>query len=212
MNMSQLNVLITFTEPLLGSCNANPELHREHIASKAPDAKKAEEEVEAIDVDQAMERATMVFPKDDTGVFLWNYQAKGQLKAAIGIMIETGDEKRMTKWTYKRAVDSLLFVYPRRIYLKDEKGQIYKEATEHLTRPLRCETMQGDRVALATSQMLPAGTQIGFTVKWIETTNAKSKLCITEEIVRAALDYGQLSGHGQWRGASFGTFNWEEAK
>ena len=38
METYKLKVKLTFTEELLGTASANPELHSDFIASKAPDA------------------------------------------------------------------------------------------------------------------------------------------------------------------------------
>ena len=38
-----MKVRITFTEELLGTASANPELHRDFIASKGPDARTVKE-------------------------------------------------------------------------------------------------------------------------------------------------------------------------
>lgn len=50
--MKTLHVKIKTTEELLGMASANPELHSEYIASKAPDAKSMEEEIEAIGLEE----------------------------------------------------------------------------------------------------------------------------------------------------------------
>lgn len=71
-----------------------------------------------------------------------------------------------------------------------------------LQRPLRAETAQGARVALAHSETVPVGTKQEFIVKLL-----KDDLV---PLVREWLDYGELHGTGQWRNASFGRFCWEE--
>ena len=58
---------IHFIEDSLGTASANKELHSEYIASKAPDAKKREEEVAAIGVEAATEKAMTVFPRNEAG-------------------------------------------------------------------------------------------------------------------------------------------------
>jgi hypothetical protein len=209
--MQTLKVSLTTIEPMLGSSSANPDLHKEFIAGKAPDADKAEEELRALPVELQLEKAMTVFPRDDKGLFLWDYQVKGFIKEAIGIACETGNTLAgpLTKWTYKRAVDSLIFIEPRRIYMTIMDEPL-KESPDQLTRPLRCDTMQGSRVALATSEQVPTGVNLEFTISWLECDNAKSKLKITEDLLRWALNYGKLKGLGQWRSGGFGRFEWEE--
>lgn len=43
MEKHEIKIRITFLEELLGTASANPDIHREYIASKAPDAESIEE-------------------------------------------------------------------------------------------------------------------------------------------------------------------------
>jgi hypothetical protein len=54
MEKHEMKVKIKFLEEVLGTASANPDIHREYIASKAPDAESIEEEVAAIGVDAAL--------------------------------------------------------------------------------------------------------------------------------------------------------------
>lgn len=214
MKKTNIDIRLKFVEPLLGSACNNPEVHEEFIASKAPTLENTREEVEAIDTEEEIQKAMTVFPKDEKGLFIWDYQIRGFIKEAIGALIELGDIKSLTKWGYKRAVDSFVFVTPRRIYLFDQDGKPILEPTvKPLSRPLRATTMKGDRVALATSEQLPAGTQLSFSIMLLEGDNPKSKSAtLKEENIVAALEYGALKGLGQWRSGGFGRFEFEIAK
>lgn len=55
--MKELKVKLTFTEPILGTSPANPEIYREFIGSKSPDATTVEEEVSALGADAVAEKA-----------------------------------------------------------------------------------------------------------------------------------------------------------
>lgn len=204
-----LDVAITFDEPLLGSASGNLELHEEFIAAKAPTIESAKEEMDALQVAEEIQKASTIFPKDETGLFLYDYQWRGFFKEALGVLVELGEVTGCTKWTLKKAVDSLVFVRPRRIYLLQPDGTPWKAAPETLQRPLRCETMKGERVALARSETLPAGTQAKFSVSLFAVTNGKSKWRLTEADLKAALDYGAFKGMGQWRSGGFGRFSWK---
>lgn len=46
--MKKIKVKLTFTEPVLGTWPANPNVAREFIASKSPDAATVEDEVAAL--------------------------------------------------------------------------------------------------------------------------------------------------------------------
>ena len=61
--MTKLKFRITFTDDLLGTCSGNADIHREFIASKAPDAQKIEDEVAALGV-EGVEEKTMTKAKE----------------------------------------------------------------------------------------------------------------------------------------------------
>jgi hypothetical protein len=71
-----MKVKITFTEEVLGTCSANPEVHREYIASKSPDANTIEDEVAAVGVEEVVEKSMTVFPKKAGLPFVYDYQIK----------------------------------------------------------------------------------------------------------------------------------------
>lgn len=97
---------------------------------------------------------------------------------------------------YKKVIDGLIFVQPRQIII-DTVAPIGL-----CQRPLRAQTAQGERVALASSEAIRAGASVTFTV-----------VCLSDEheaAVREWLDYGILRGIGQWRNSGCGRFEWEE--
>ena len=56
MDNTTIRVRITFREKILGTAPANEDVYRDFIASKAPDAKSTEDEIEAIGVDAVVEK------------------------------------------------------------------------------------------------------------------------------------------------------------
>lgn len=76
------------------------------------------------------------------------------------------------------------------------------DGVDALERPLRAETMQGDRVALAKSESVPAGTKVTVTFR----CERKEGL----DLVKECLDYGDKHGTGQWRNAGYGRFIWKK--
>lgn len=216
MKRTVITVGIVFNNDILGSSSGNPEIHKEYIASKAPTLAQVNEETEAIgkpvteeEQESQLHKATTIFPSDATGVFCWDYQWRGFIKESVGVAVELGDINNLSKWTYKRACDSIVFVKPRRIYFRDAAGLIIPKVTQYCERPLRADTMQGERVALARSEMLPEGTQCEFTIELLGGENPKSKVAsLKEEHIIAALDYGALKGFGQWRSGGKGTFTY----
>jgi hypothetical protein len=193
----KIRVRIETTEELLGTASNNPNIHDEFIASKAPDAKSREEEIEALGADAVAEKGMTVFPRGMHGEpIVWDYQIKGFLKdACSSLRGVTGSECSKVK-SYKKVIDGRVFVREREIPIR------YEGEMGVCQRPLRAQTMQGERVALAASESIPQGATLEFTILLLNKAD--------EAFVRECLDYGQLRGLGQWRNSGKGRFYWEE--
>ena len=198
--MEKITLRITFQEKILGTAPANEDVYRDFIASKAPDAKSKEDEIEAIGVDAMVEKGMTIFPKDaDGNPILWDYQVKGFFKDACSMLARVGKAGKANESSklkaYKKVIDGLIFPQPRQIVLHSpgEMGVCQ--------RPLRAQTPQGERVALAMSEELPAGTWCDMEI-----------LVLQEDLIPAIfewLDYGALRGIGQWRNSGCGRFTYE---
>ena len=192
--MKTLKVKVTYFEELLGTNPANPEIHSEFIASKAPDAESREEEIALIGAEEYEEKSMTVFARKDGVPINYDYQWKGYFKDSCG-MLRRVDGYRSKKLTaFKKVIDGLIFVYPRCIPLVLPKGGCIGSCQ----RPLRASTAQGDRVALANSETVPPGTTQEFEI-WI----LQDSLLPT---VIEWLTYGELHGTGQWRNSGKGRF------
>ncbi len=216
--MDELKIRITTLQGMLGTTAGNSDIVRDFIASKVKDSKdpnidkeaRAAEEVEAIEktleqrTEEEVENAMTIFPVQDGKPFIWDYQVKGFLKAAVlALCIDSGNytkeqlkKLKLTNWTYKRTVDNLWFPFPRRIIL-DMPGPLTV-----IQRPLRADTMRGERICLAISEAAPIGTTLECTIKYLNPIHAA--------IIRECLNYGELKGLLQWRNAGYGRFTWEE--
>jgi len=199
--MKTIDAKITFTEQVLGTSPNDEDIYRNFIGSKAPDAQTVDEEVESLGVDAVVEKGMTVFSRDPDGnPALYDYQVKGFFKDTCSMLKKaTGSMSKDIK-AHKKMIDGLIFVNPRLITLKLPDG----EKIGVCQRPLRAQTAQGERVALAMSESVPAGT-------WMEVEIT----CLTdgdEKYVREWLDYGKWRGIGQWRNASNGRFVWEELR
>lgn len=195
--MKTLKVRMTLTEEALGMMPTDKEVHETYIASKAPDAPSIEEEVEAVGVEEVVEKQKTVFPRMEDGtLFFWDYQIRGMFKDAMGMLRRISDNPCAKVTAYKKAVDGLIFVDERKIpiHLAGDIGDCQ--------RPLRASGPQGERVALAHSETVPAGSWIEFTVRLLD-----DKL---EKAVRECLDYCRLRGLAQWRNSGKGRCVWEE--
>lgn len=199
--MKKLNVKVTFVEEALGTASNDPEIHAEYIASKAPDAPSMQEEIEAIGVDGVVEKGMTVFPRNDKGnPFFWDYQIKGFFKDTCGALQKCKTEEAAKNTNklkaYKKIIDGNIFVLPRQIEINMRGGSI-----GNCQRPLRAQTAQGERVALANSETIPAGSTIVFQIVMLDDG--------LEKAVREWLDYGILKGIGQWRNSGKGRFVYE---
>jgi hypothetical protein len=199
-----MRIKVTLTEGMLGTASANPDVHSEFIASKSADADKIKEELESLPADDLIEKSITVFPRDENGApILYDYQFKGFLKETLGILLDFVEsdckigKAKLSRWTFKKIVDNAVMVSPRKIALDMPEGG---EVT-HCTRPLRAETMRGERVALATSEEIPAGTTFEC-----EITALDKHL---DGLIVKCLDNGANKGIGQWRNSGKGRFVWE---
>lgn len=192
--MKEMKVRLTFIEEILGTASNDKELHAEYIASKAPDAISKKEEIEAIGVEGVIEKGKTVFHKDENGnPFIYDYQIKGFFKNAAKAFNYV---KKLA--AYKTKIDNLIFVNERKILLQIPEGK----EMGNCQRPLRAQTPQGERVALANSDSCPEGTVIEFTV-----------MSMVDDLmgnVEMWLDYGKLNGIGQWHNSGKGRFVWEK--
>lgn len=200
--MNTLTVKLTFMEGILGTSPNDEDIYKNFIIDKAKangaeitmDTENAE--VAALPLDEQIEKGMTVFPRTEDGKpFLYDYQVKGFFKDTCGMLKRVpGTESSKVK-AYKKEIDGLIFVSPRQIVFDNAEMDICQ-------RPLRAQTMQGERVALAMSEEIKAGATIVVTFSYY--------LDSQEKLIREWLDYGQLRGIGQWRNSGKGRFTWEE--
>jgi len=195
---------ITFTVECLGTSAGNHNLHRDYIASKAPDPLKTEEEVAAIGVDAFLEKGTTVFPKENGIPFIWDYQVKGFFKGAAGALRKTGEDYLTCKVTsHIKLIDLLIFPMPRKLFITIPEGK----AMGICTRPLRGQTAQGERVSLASSETVPEGSYFDVSIHCLAERYGKEKILVAD-LIKEWLDYGQFGGFLQWRNSGKGRFTY----
>lgn len=194
----EVKVRIILLEEMLGTASANPEIHSEFIASKAPDARSIEEEVAAIGAAAVEQKQMTVFPRDEEGnPVMLDYQFKGFMKDVCKMLHDVkGSESSKIK-AYKKVIDGKIFVNPRMIRLDMHGGKMGV-----CQRPLRAQTPQGERVALASSETVPAGTTMEVTFFMLDPDAYEAALL-------EWLDYGILRGLGQWRNSGKGRFSYQ---
>lgn len=206
--MKTMKVRITLIDEILGTAPNDQEIYGSFIASKSPDAATREEEIASVGVDEVIEKGMTVFSRDEEGKpFLWDYQIKGFFKDACGMLQRvtgkdetTGKKKKAANESskitaYKKIIDGLIFVFPRKILINFD-GEIGS-----CQRPLRAQTAQGERIALANSETIPAGATMDIEIKLLSDDHEKA--------VIEWLEYGLLRGLGQWRNSGKGRFTYE---
>ena len=199
-----MHVRLTFVDELLGTAANDKDIYGSYIASKNPDGCTMADEIEAIGEEEVKEKGKTVFPrnKQDKPI-LWSYQIKGFFKSACKAMKQIDGSKSSQVKAYKGKIDQLVFVFA------DAKNKADREIVIHTDqpvgecqRPLRADTAQGPRVAIAYSESIAAGAWVEFD---IEVLNPKDL-----DLVREWLDYGIYNGLCQWRNAGKGAFTWME--
>lgn len=138
-------------------------------------------------------------PFGEDGVpFCWDYQIKGFFKDACSALRRVPGTRSSKLTAFKKVIDGTVFVEQRRIPFQLPDGA----ECGRCERPLRASSASGERVALAASETVPAGTVLEFSVLVMNPKDA--------ETVREWLDYGRLRGLFQWRNSGKGRFEWEE--
>jgi hypothetical protein len=209
---------VTFTEPMLASSPADPEVYKQFIEARkrkeqdeartvaaqaggvAVEDAIATDEVGTLDAGAREQTGWSVFHKDDTGIFIFDYKVRGFMKEACSAV--TGKTELSA---YKSKIDKWLFVLPRRIYLRTPDNQLINEPHGTLERPLRAMTMQGPRVSVKRSDYLNPGTW--FECELVVLPNGEKEL--KEQHIRNWFSYGVWQGFGEWRNGSYGRFEYE---
>ena len=206
--MKELNVRLTLEEEVLGSWPSDPTIYDSYVNSKNPDKDKADEESQNFKANISEDSKITIFPRDEDGnPILYDYQIKGFFKDACSMLNrvstkdpETGKKKpanESSKLTaYKKIIDGLIFPTPRKIHFRnfDKLG--------NCQRPLRISDANGERVALASSETIPAGATLEFGIVIFNDDH--------EAAVREWLNYGVFRGLLQWRNSGKGRFSWKE--
>lgn len=195
--MKNIKIRITLIEEMLGMSPTDPDIYNAFIASNAPDAPTREEEIESIGVEAVQEKGTTVFPRTNDGIpFVWDYQIKGFFKDTVGMLRRIPGSACSKVKAFKKEIDGLLFIEERKIPIS-ASGDIGL-----CQRSLRTDGPSGSRTALASSETVPAGSTIEFTLTLMRDD--------MQAWVSECLDYGYRRGLGQWRNSGKGRFTWEE--
>lgn len=188
---TKFDLVFALTEPILGTIPKDRNVFENFVMDQAKtDMEKEKAAGDAARVPEEVEsRGWTGFYEDEAGrPILMDYQFKGFLKNAGNIL------KGALKVPNLRShVNDTVFVNPRYIILADKPDGV-------LERPLRAMTMQGPRVSLMRSDKINPGKLYDLEIQLLEGGK------VTEEVLRALLGYGELSGLLQWRNGGYGRF------
>lgn len=191
----ELPVHITFTEGVLGTLPNDRTLMEAFIASRSADAATREEEIAAVGVKEYVEKGTTVFARNVDGVpCFFNYQWKGYFKETCSFVKQISGTESELLTAFKKKIDGLVFI-------KDRFNPIQLPDGLDITlcqRPLRAQTAQGERISIACSEEIPAGSETDITVIVFDPKHIP--------LVQEWLEYGIFHGTGQWRNSSKGSF------
>lgn len=195
MESAIYKVKITFTTSVLGS-QPQRDIAEEFIADKFVEngGILPEEELDALPV--MMDKGTTAFHRVDGKPVFFDYQIKGFLKEAGRIFNGLNNVKAL-----RSKIENFVFIKPRYFEIHIPEG---KEIS-YCSRPLRAETAQGPRVAIARSEEIPAGS-------WFEVTLEIFKSQVDDDLLRELMTYGEYKGLGQWRNGGHGRFVFEFLK
>lgn len=221
MKVDQFYVEAKLLEPCLGTCPADPAIYQSFIESKKAKldkltgkaaeettARLTEEELKLLPELTEENKGITAFRRDaNGGLILMDFQCRGFLKEAGAAVSGT--------WGISSKIDQWLFIRERQIPLMRDGKQL--TAPDGIfERPLRAQTMQGPRVALASSEIVgsvdggktkiepPVAFSFHLLSLPLGADDKKGKLGFSE--ILSWLEYGILTGLGQWRSGSFGRF------
>ena len=200
--MNTIKYRATFTEGLLATKPNDETVHETYVAAKREAGAAKDEldaEARAVAEIERLEKGRTVFHRDAEGrPIVWDYQIKGFLKDAIKALRRDPKSACAALKNYKGVIDGSVFVKPRQIVLQLPEGMRLGTCQ----RPLRAQTMQGERVALAQSEEAPAGTVIEFEVLTLAPG--------LEKALNECWKYAELRFMGAWRNSGKGTATIEE--
>lgn len=195
------------TEDFLGTVPKDKEIYTSFVASKieklegSDEEKKKKltaEEIETVE-EELLEKGWTGFHRDNDGIFIYNYMLLGNIKNNVSLMNNNGSITKVT--SYKKACDTCLKIYPRRIRFKRGKA-IVKDPDASMERPIRAMTAKGERTFISKADFVKKGCTFNFNVKIIKNNNN-----LTPETVMKAIKLGEIYGLGQWRGSgNYGSY------
>gem|GEM_PF-588197 len=209
---------LTFRTPVLGSTPLDPDIYSKFILGRNEDESNGLRNLECEQIlataewlglqgktelsDQLrdelvkLQNASHGFFRKDGIPHLACWVIKGFLKEAAGYLRKDSKSHSANIYAYKKLINGTIQLPEQFIPME------FTGPTDWFERPLRGDTAQGERVALLRSERAPAGSRVlPFQLTVIGTS-------VPLKLLREWLDYGQLSGLGQYRNGAWGRFEY----
>ena len=223
--MQTYAVKLSTTSEMLGTAPANPQVYEDFIVAKRmAEGKFTKEEIEIAKKEELAtlpvltsgdedQKGITIFRRADDGTLVIpGYMVKGFFKAAAASMSEVwGASGRIDRMVHIGKFTGSKFAADRFIPMVRD-GQRLK-APDGTRRPLRAMTAQGERISLASSELVRPVVTLSFHVTVLPLAETgkgigtREKPClVNQELLESWLAYGMMAGIGQWRSAGWGTF------
>lgn len=206
INPASLHMRCEFIEPVLGSNPGSNQVATDYVSKLAPDAKSRKEEVELYGEEDVEDTLTTKFYQEEINghkhYYLLTYQVEGFLKAAAEALKRAGLTNIVA---FKKTLNQTVFVSGKdSVSPIERKIEIHRPAKTGIRtnqRSLKASTPKGDRTALASSEEIAKGATFEI---WVFILDKR-----VANFVLSLMEYGELSGIGQWRNAGYGRFRTE---
>jgi len=144
-------------------------------------------------IDEAQDRVTLGFQKDENGIFVRGGTVKAHLKDSANQIKDILGIKNL-----RSKVANRIYVAEYRIYI-ERNGETLQEPDSSFDQPIHVITPRGPRNSLKTIGFVEKAYFI-FTVKLLQDKE------ITREVLQSIFEYGGLHGYGGERGMGEGRY------
>lgn len=220
--MIKYKIKLDFIRDLLGSQPASEDIRRKYITAKMMTGstgvsaeiamQRVDEEIDNLKKDEDYQdqikelgdKALTVFPRDKQGKpSLSDIQLRGFIKDSFSFVGKENSLLKKKSGEGYSGLDAYKKWIGERIMFPDQYMPLPVEI-DIMSRPLRCMTMQGPRVSIASSERAKAPFSLEFTL--VTTDDVK------EDWLKLTFDRGMFKGCSQWANGQWGTFTYEIKK
>ncbi len=198
-------VSMEFLGRLCGSVPQSKELVSVWLDARKPkrkpdDAKPLEEiEQEVLDsIDQEIEKTTVGFQHDDTGLYVRGATIRAHIKDCANQIKDLVKVK-----AFRAKVANRVYIEQYKVYLCNN-GTVLKDSHGTFEQPIHAMTPKGPINALKCVHYVE-GARLEFTMKVLDDGNKE----VTLDKIKKIFEYGQVHGYGGERSMGEGRYLWE---